>query len=147
MIKNFQDFLNESRSILDPKTIAEKFHIFATASEVPVKVTDLEEKAGNYTFEIFTNLPHDMAESGDKEFVVVVPKDSTKVPYVETYEGRKKVLTTRLETEAEDLIKILLTDFIEATELFDDPFIQTITDKHQEIKTAEDVKRLNKHTL
>ena len=147
MIKNFQDFLNESRSVLDPKTLAEKFHMFARASEVPVKVTDIEEKDGNYIFVISTNLPHDIAEDGNKEFIVVVPKDLKKIPYVETYEGKRKVLTTHLETAEEDLTKILLTDFIEATELFDDPLIQTITDKHQEVKTPEDVMRLNKHTL
>lgn len=147
MIKNFHEFIKESQEIEDRRALAEKFHVFARASEVPTKVTDLEEKNGNYTFEIFTNLPHDIAEDGEKAFVVVIPKNTSEIPYVETYEGKRKVLTTHLETPQEDLIKIMLTDFIEATELFDDPLIQTITDKHQEVQSPEDIKRLNKHTL
>jgi hypothetical protein len=147
MIKNFQNFLTENEAANVRKALAEKFHIFAKASEVPTKVTDLEEKRGNYTFEIYTKLPHDIATDGDKSFVIVVPKELSKIPYVETYEGKRKVLTTKLETTNEDLIKIMLMDFIEATELFDDPLIQNIVDKHQEVKNPDDVKRLNTHTL
>lgn len=127
------------------KQFIDKLHIYAEASPYAKKVTSVMADNNVFYFEIYTNIPADFKDQkGTKDFKVIVPMNIKDVPYVETYENGKKVLYTSLETKGENEIDLLLMNFIEATQLYNDGSVQDIVDAYKNIKKPEDIKQIIK---
>ena len=125
------------------KEFIDKLRIYAEASPYAKKVTEIQADAGVFSFEIDTSIPADFGnEKGVKTFKVVVPMNITDVPYVDTYEDGKKVLHTSLEIKGENQIDLLLMNFIEATELYNDGSVQDIVDAYKTIKRPQDITQI-----
>ena len=125
------------------KEFIDKLRIYALASPYAKKVTEIKADEGAFSFEIHTNIPAEFSdENGDKTFIVVVPTNIKDTPYVDTFENGKKVLHTSIEIKGENEIDLLLMNYIEATQLFNDGSIQSIVDAHKTIKSPQDITRI-----
>ena len=121
----------------------DKLKIYADASPYAKKVTEIRADDGAFSFEIDTNIPAEFGnQKGFKSFKVVVPMNIQDMPYVDTFEDGKKVLHTSLEIKGENQIDLLLMNYIEATQLYNDGSIQDIVDAHKTIKTSQDITRI-----
>ncbi len=128
------------------KEFIDKLRIYAEASPYAKKITEIKADNDVFSFEIHTNIPADFGDQkGAKNFCVVVPMNIKDVPYVDTFENGEKVLHTALETKGENEIDLLLMNFIEATQLYDDGSVQDIVDAHKNIKSPQDITRIIKN--
>lgn len=128
------------------KELAEKLIMYANASSVPKEVSPLRKVKEDYSFQIFTELPSDKRNFGHKLFVVEIPSD-TQASKVVTYEGSKEKgyamsLETTLEVMGENDLDVILTNFIEATELFDDNVITELVSACKKISSIEEIEKI-----
>jgi len=123
------------------KAFAEKLRIYALASEVSKKVSEIRLKDEDFSFEVYTNLPNE-APQGTKSFYVYIPMDKVSTVRVDTYENDKKTFSTNLEPKGENDINNILMNFIESLNLYDDSSIERIVDEYKNIKTPDDIKRI-----
>ena len=126
------------------KAFIEKLRLYALASDSTKKVTPVVVGKGILSFNIETTIPADFQPTGVKSFEVIVPTNIKDSPYVETYENGKLVLTTSIEVENENEIDLILINFIEATQLYNDGPIQDIVDAVDRVKTPKDIKDIIK---
>lgn len=125
------------------KEFIDKLRIYAEASPYAKKITQIKADAGVFSFEILTSIPAEFgAQKGVKTFRVVVPMNIKDIPYVDTYEDGKKVLHTSLEIKGENEIDLLLMNYIEATQLYNDGSVQDIVDAYKTIKSPQDITRI-----
>jgi hypothetical protein len=133
--------LFEEFTAITGKPFIEKLRIYALASDSVKKVSQISLKGKELTFTIETNLPGDY--NGDtKTFNVVVPTDRS-VPYVETYEGGKKVLTVKIEPMGGQE-EFSIMNYLEATQLFNDPSIRSIVDIYKDLKDPQQIRNMIK---
>lgn len=130
------------------KELAKKFLLYAQASDVPEEVTSLRKVNEDYSFQIFTNLPSDKRNFGRKLFEVIVPSD-TQQSKVKVYEGNKEKgyafsLETPLEVTGENNLEVILTNFIEATQLFDDNVTEDVVRMCKEVSSPEEIAKIAK---
>jgi len=125
----------------DGMTFIEKMKIFAEASEVPTSVGGIKREGNGAYFFIETKLPGDF-QSGTKTFKVIVPFNRSK-PHIIVYENNKKVSDDTLEAKGDDE-KVIFMNYIEITQLFEDPVIEKIVDKFRTVNSPQDVKKLIK---
>ena len=123
------------------KVLIEKMKLYAEASEYVAKITPVVSEDDKLSFKIITKIPAEFETTGTKTFKIIVPTNADK-PYVETYENDKLVLTTSIEIKGEDDVDLILINYIEATQLYDDSIAQAIVDKHDKIKTIQDIRHI-----
>ena len=137
-MKHFKLF--EEFNLLTGKNFVEKLRTYAMGSSVPDSVSPVKEEEHAYTFLIVTSLPAENA-NGTKTFLVKVPVTSDNVT-VSTYVNDSLVFSEDLEPENENDINVILTNFIEAAQLYDDTQVEKLVSSHNSIKTPQDI-----HTL
>lgn len=130
------------------KELAEKLFLFAQASDVPDEVTPLRKVSGDYVFQIFTAIPSDKRDFGHKMFYVEIPED-IQLTTVLVYEGSKEKGFTLedevpLEINGEQDLEVILTNFFEITEIFDDNVIEELVQSCKKLNTVEEVTKLVK---
>ena len=147
-IKIFEQFIKETPKDEHRHTgreYAEKMRIYAEASDVPTVVTPIKKEEGSFTFSIATDIPGFFTDKGKTTYKVVVPEICIeKVPYVITMEDGEETLKTSLEISGENKMNILLYNFIEATNLYDDHFITAIVNRNHSALTSEDIRKFVK---
>lgn len=127
------------------KEFIDKLRLFAQGSSYVNSVSSIMADENVFSFEIDTSIPADFGdERGCKTFKVVVPMNIVDTPYVETYENGKKVLTASLEVKGENQIDLLLLNYLEATQLYNDAPVQDLVDNYKNIKTVKDIQRIIK---
>lgn len=119
----------------------EKLHLFAQASDIPTRLTEIEDSGVDTSFKIDTKIPGDF-NGGTKSFKVVIPFNMAS-PYVETYETGKMVLKTGIESvnpeNTTPEINIFL-NYVEVTQLFNDPVVEMLGDNFHKFKDPEEIK-------
>lgn len=137
--------LYEEFNPYSPTELAEKLRIFALASPAVTSVSEIK-KGGSLVFYIFTNLPPDSQTSGTKTYKVVIPRGSLENSRVTTLEGpkdnQKEDFRTSIEIVGENDIQVILLNFLEATDLYDDNVIEDLVDSAEEIENTEDIKKI-----
>jgi hypothetical protein len=125
------------------KEFVEKLKLFAQGSPYAKSVSSVRVDNDVFFFTIETDIPAD--HNGDeKTFKVVVPMNIKDVPYVETIENGKMTMKASLETKGENQIDLLLMNFIEAAQLYDDGIIDNLIAHYKEIKSVQDIARIIK---
>ena len=147
-VKLFEQFIeepSESAHLHTGKEFIDKMKIYADASKIPTSVSEITVSGDHYTFTIETDIPGFFSNNGKTSYKVFVPLSVVrKIPYVVTIEDGKEVLTTSLEISGENKMNILLYNYIEATNLYDDHFITMLVNRNKDVKTADDVKKFIK---
>jgi hypothetical protein len=128
------------------KEIAEKLHMYAEASAIPTEVSPVRKKGEDYSFQIFTKTPSDKRNFGHKLYVVEIPAD-VQASRVVTFEGsREKGYTksedTTLEVVGENDIVVILTNYIEACQLFDDNIVAEIVAACKRVTSEEEIEKI-----
>jgi hypothetical protein len=124
--------------------IAQILHTYAEASPVSVEVTPVEVDKNRWTFRVFTDIPSDNT-SGHKNFNVVVCQPLSD-SYVEILSDDRKVSKVTLEAQTDHNIEIILKNFIEIVELYDDPIIQHIISDHKNITSPDQIRKMLRTT-
>jgi hypothetical protein len=137
-VKLFEEF-----NRLTGKTFVDKLRIYAEASDAVIKMYPTKNIDGNYVFSIDSNIP---AENGDgkKSFLVKVPTDVVSRVSVTTYVGKNEVFSANLEPDGENDITVILKNFIEAAQLYDDNMIESLVDAYNSIHTVSDIHKILK---
>lgn len=139
-IKLFEEFNPYSG-----KEFIDKLNLLAQGSSCAKDVSSVTIDNNVFSFWIDTNIPADFGdEKGFKKFKVVVSINIKDTPFIETYENGKKVLTTSLETKGENQIDLLLMNYFEATQLYNDGPINNLISHYKEIKSVQDIHRIIK---
>ena len=138
-------FMNESLSPkLNPRTVIDMLKVYADASTKKTHVTPINSDGKFYTFTIETNIPGDTVEGSYKSYKVMIDKGDLTNSLVETWEDGKMVFKTTLEVDGERDMSVILTNFIEAAELYDDTSAGYIVDARDKVKNPDDIKRMIK---
>lgn len=117
--------------------------MFAEASKIPLSVSKIETYKNMMFFDILTNLPGDYIDH-KKKFKVVFPISGK--PLVEVHEG-PKVITHEIESDGKKDTQSIFLNFVEITELFDDPVIQKLADNFNKVQNVNQIKQLIKNTF
>jgi len=149
-LKLFEDFDQRTEKVEDPnmnpytaKELTNKLRIYAEASIQVKHVTPIEKTGGVYIFEVYTNMP-DETIHGEKKFVVTIPEGKPNQGTAQTVEGGRIVFTASLEPNTENNITDILTNYIEALNLYDDSSVDQIVNAYREIETPSDIKMIIK---
>ena len=126
--------------------LARKLRIYAEASESTTGVSEISEVGKDFVFDIFTNLPPDSQTTGTKTYRVKIPYSQIEKARVITMEGpkgdQKVTFNTSIEINGENDLEVILLNFLEATNLYDDNVIQDIVDAAENIENVEDIKKI-----
>ena len=126
--------------------LAKKLRIYAEASDSTTSVSDVHEVGKDFIFDIFTNLPPDSQTTGTKTYRVKIPFSQIEKARVITLEGpkddQKITFNTSIEIDGENDLEVILLNFLEATNLYDDNVIQDIVDAATKIENVEDIKKM-----
>lgn len=124
----------------------EKLRLYALASDVPTKVSEIKKESSEAYFVIDTKLPGDYEDNSVKTYRVIVPFDRSK-PTVETFENGKQVMSAQLESEKDgrDVEQSVFFNYVEATQLFNDPVIEDLADNYKTTNSVEDIKKVIKN--
>jgi hypothetical protein len=137
--------LYEEFNQTEGKKFVEKLVIYSKAGRDVTKVSSVKKNEyGDYYFEFSTTQPGDFVIGGKKSFRVYVPTNIKDFPYVDTYEGGRRVFNASLEPKGEHDPKLILINFIEATNLYDDSVTQDLADAYEKVNSVEDVKNIIK---
>lgn len=134
--------LFEEFTLQTGKPFIEKLRMYALASAVSRRVSEIEHGENFLKFSIHTEIPGDF-NGYTKDFVVTVPTNK-EIPYVETYEGGKMVLKVTIEPKHGD-VEYSVMNYLEATELYDDSSIQYIVDIYNDLKDPQQIKDVIKN--
>ena len=127
--------------------LSKKLHLFARGSESVIRVTEIDQEEKVFVFKIYTNIPANVAEDGEKIFRVEIPFSQVEGARIITYDskaGSKKEFETAIEVDGENDLNVILMNFLEATQLYDDSSVQNLVDSSKHIHTIEDIKRIIK---
>jgi len=128
--------------------LARKLRVYAEASESTIEVTQIREIGRDFVFDIYTNLPPDSQTDGTKTYRVKIPYSQVEKARVVTLEGpkgdQKETFTTSIEIDGENDLEVILLNFLEATNLYDDNVIQDIVDAAKNIQKPEDIKKIER---
>ena len=124
--------------------IAQILHTYAEASPVSVEVTPITVDKNCWTFRIFTDIPSDNSP-GRKNFVVVICQPLVN-SYVDIMDNDRKVSKVTLEALSDHNTEIILRNFIEIAELYDDPIIQHIISDHKSITSPDQIRKMLRKT-
>lgn len=126
--------------------LAKKLHLYAEASSNVKYVTSIIEKEKTFEFVIHTNNRADFVDNGFKVLKVEIPFSDVYKAEVVTFEGEpkdlKKVLTTSIEIPGEDNLEVILLNYLEAANLYDDSDVQRLIDDCKKIKNVQDIKKI-----
>lgn len=137
--------LYEEFNQTDGKKFIEKLTIYAKGGRDVKKVSSVKKNEyGEYYFEISTTQPGDFVIGAKKSFRVYVPTNIKNFPYVDTYEAGRRVFNASLEPKGENDPELILINFIEATNLYDDSVTQDLADAYEKITTVEDITKIIK---
>lgn len=142
-IKNAQNKVKEpAPNPFTPDKTFELLYILTKASDEAKNVTPIKEVAKTRTFMFKSNQPNDNMTK-DYTFKVVMTDLKDKIT-VERM-GEEKALITPITVENENDIEVIVDNYIEATNIYYDGVIDTITNTNlDDIKTVEDVKKIVK---
>jgi hypothetical protein len=135
-IKLFEQF-----NPYNAEQLVNKMRIYAEASIQVKKVTPAKKLDGVYVFEVFSNMPDDTM-SGEKKFVITIPGEKPNQGTAQTVEGGKVVFTATLEPSNENDITNILTNYIEALNLYDDATVDQVVNAYKEIISPNDIKKI-----
>ncbi len=124
------------------KQFVDKLRIYAEASIITKSVSPCTFTNNTISFDINTSIPGDYNKEC-KMFRVLIPIDTVSKSYVDTYEGSKKVFRTSLEPDSENDINNILLNYIEACQLYDDSFIESVVDAYKTITCPDDIKNIS----
>lgn len=131
--------------------LAKKFWLLASASKVATHVSPVKQIGKDFVFSIQTDLPADNGEKSKKTFEVKVPFSQIEKARVLTREdaknSKKVAFSTSIETENENDLEVIFTDFLEATQLYDDPNIMTLVSSIKKIHRVEDIQNIIKTNI
>ena len=122
--------------------IAQILHTYAEASPVSRNVTPITIDRNRFVFTIFTDIPSDNS-NGRKNFRIVVCKPIVD-SYAEILDNDKVISKVSLEAKTDDDTEVILKNFIEIAELYDDPIIQHIISDHKNITSPDQIKKMIK---
>jgi hypothetical protein len=144
IMKHFKLF--EEFNKLTGKKFIDKLRLYAEASPVSKKVSPIRLTSNDYLFDIVSNIPAENS-SGEKTFLIKVPTDIVSKVLVTTYVEGKEVFSQNLEPDGENDIDVILRNFIEAAQLYDDTIIETIIAAHDKVHTVNDIHNLIKNGI
>ncbi len=126
--------------------LAKKFRLFALASDIVTHASEIKQKNKVFVFDIFTSIPTDGEKDGIKVFRVEIPFSQMEKARILTYNDKQKSeeFETSIEVRGENDLNVILTNFLEATQLYDDSNIQNLVDSSKNIHTIEDIKTILK---
>ena len=127
--------------------LSKKLRLFAQGSESAIRVTEIDQDEKVFVFKIYTNIPANIVEDGEKIFRVEIPFSQVEGARIITYDskaGSKKEFETAIEVDGENDLNVILMNFLEATQLYDDGSVQNLVDSSKNIHTIEDIKRIIK---
>ena len=127
--------------------LSKKLRLFAQGSESAIRVTEIDQDEKVFVFKIYTNIPANIVEDGEKIFRVEIPFSQVEGARIITYDskaGSKKEFETAIEVDGENDLNVILMNFLEATQLYDDGSVQNLVDSSKHIHTIEDIKRIIK---
>ena len=126
--------------------LAKKLRLYAEASSNVRFVTPIVEKGKDFEFVIHTNNRADYVDNGFKVLRVEIPFSQIDKAVVVTYEGEaknlKKVLTTSIEIPGEDDLEVILLNYLEAANLYDDGDVQDLIDNCRHLETVHDIHKV-----
>lgn len=137
-IKLFEEFKRDH-----PIEFIELLKLYAEASEFVTSVTKIAADETKMTFSIDTNIPGDY-KPGKKMFKVFVPSNLNDSAYIDTYESGEKVLRTSIQPKGENKMYVMLMNYIEIAQLYNDGIIEKIVSRYKEIKSVDDIKNIIK---
>lgn len=123
------------------RELAEQMRIFALGSATAKKVSSIRQEEDFFVFTIHTS---QLGENGKIDYKIFVPYSQMAKAKVATYEKGKEVFTAGIEIRGENDLHVILLNYIEAANLYDDSVIEQLVDHHQDIHSASDIKRIIK---
>jgi hypothetical protein len=121
--------------------LAKKLRMLASASDVVVKVSPITQEKKDFVFTLNTKLKGD---SGNLDYKVFIPFSQIEKARVVTLQKGKKTFSANIEIADENDIDIILTNFIETTQLFDDSQVEEIIENFKKLNSVDDIKKLLK---
>jgi len=130
------------------KELAVKLKLYADGSGNTRFTTPIKRNGEYYEFMIHTNDRSEFVDEGFKVYKVRVHCNKIEDLEVITYEGeagnRKRVRTSSLEISGENDLEVILINYFEVTQIYDDTTVRILVDNCHKIKTQEDIDDLLK---
>ena len=124
--------------------IAQILHTYAEASPVSIEVTPISKDQGRYSFKIFTDIPSDNSQGRKNFFVAICQPISNS--YVEILDDDRVITKVSIEAKTDRNTEVILKNFIEIAELYDDPIIQHIIADHKNITSPGQIEKMIRKT-
>jgi hypothetical protein len=121
--------------------LAKKLRMLASASDVVSKASPITQEKKDFVFMLNTKLKGD---HGNLDYKVFIPFSQIEKARVVTFQNGKQTFSANIEVANENDIDIILTNFIETTQLFDDTQVGEIIENYKKLNSVEDVKKLLK---
>jgi hypothetical protein len=125
------------------KELAEKMRMFAAASDSISSVTNITQEEKDFTFTIDSKIPSENGK-GYKKFQVFIPFSQIDKARVITIENGKTTFSTNIEIKNENDLQVILTNFIEATQIFNDGVVDELVYNASKLNTISEVKKMVK---
>lgn len=129
----------ELTSSVTAEEIITRMRAYAEASINTARVSETKKMDGALVFEVYSTMP-DESGDGKKKFVVLVPIKNPFSAIAQTVENDKVTFVATLEPGGESDIIDMLTNYIEALNLYDDASVDQVVNAWKEITKPDDVK-------
>ena len=129
------------------RELAEKLQMFAKAAD-STQVSEITQKGSFFVFDITTKQTSDYIPNGHKIYIVSLPFSQIALASVDTYEKNetdyKKVFHSNIEIRGENDLDVILWNFFETTEIYDDFAVEVLVDNFKHINSEQDIHLLLK---
>lgn len=143
--------LFEQYNPYDSLELIRKFRILAEGSENVRFCTPIDKVGEWYQFFAHTNVRSFFEDKGWRSFKVKIHESKLYLSKVEYYEGEKgdmkKVLSSDIEIKGENDLDVIVVNYLEVTELYDDTVVQNLVDDFHKIKSVKDIHTILRYQL
>lgn len=125
------------------KELAEKLKMFSDASDSVNSVSPITQTEKDFMFTIDSKIPVENGK-GNKKFQVFIPFSQIEKARVLTIENGKQTFSTDIEIKNENDLQVILMNFIEATQIFNDGVVDELVYNASKLNTVSAVKKMVK---
>lgn len=117
--------------------------MFSAASDSVKSVSDITQEKKDFIFTIDSKMPSENG-NGTKKFKVFIPFSQIEKARVVTIEDGKTTFSTDIEIKNENDLQVILINFIEATQIFNDGAVEELVNHASKLNTVAEVKKMVK---